>query len=104
MPLQEHEPELVLCQEQAHDGDQLHLPRGQRGGAGDGRPARTQVRAGTHHGVDDAAFNAALQMEDEDDNLGVAHTKDLVRVVGTALGRHITTLGPQGATGVRDAP
>jgi len=32
--------------------------------------------------VDDAAFNAALQMEDEEGNLG------------TALGRHITTLGP----------
>ena len=92
MPLQEHKPELVLRQEQAHAGDQLHLPRGQRGGAGDGRPARTQVRAGTHHGVDDAAFNAALQMEDKEGNLG------------TALGGHITTLGPQGATGVRDAP
>ena len=104
MPLQEHKPELVLRQEQAHAGDQLHLPRGQRGGAGDGRPARMQVRAGAHHSMDDAAFNAALQMEDEEGNLGVALTKDLVRIAGTALGRHITTMGPQGAAGVRDAP
>jgi len=58
----------------------------------------------THHGADDAAFNAALQMEDEEGNLGVALTKDLVRIAGTALGRHITTMGPQGAAGVRDAP
>jgi hypothetical protein len=49
----------------------------------------------THHGVDDAAFNAALHMEDEEGNLGVTLTKDLVRVVGTTLWRHITTLGPQ---------
>jgi hypothetical protein len=49
----------------------------------------------THHGVDDAAFNAALLMEDEECNLGVALTKDLVRVAGAALRRHITTLGPQ---------
>ncbi|CAD6219609.1 unnamed protein product [Miscanthus lutarioriparius] len=49
----------------------------------------------THHGADDAAFNAALQMEDEEGNLGVALTKDLVRVAGAALRRHITTLGPQ---------
>ena len=104
MPLQEHEPELVLRQEQAHAGDQLHLPRGQRGGAGDGRPTRTKVRAGAHHGVDDVAFDAALQMEDEEGNLGVALTKDLVRVASTTLRRHITTLGSQGATGVRDAP
>ena len=94
MPLQEHKPELVLRQEQAHAGDQLHLPRGQSGGAGDGRPARTQVRAGAHHSMDDAAFNAVLQMEDEEGNLGVALTKDLVHIAGTALGRHITTLGP----------
>lgn len=49
----------------------------------------------THHGADDAAFNAALQMEDEEGNLGVALTKDLVRVAGAALRRHITALGPQ---------
>ncbi|EER98791.1 hypothetical protein BDA96_02G189600 [Sorghum bicolor] len=49
----------------------------------------------THHGSDDAAFNAALQMEDEEGNLGVALTKDLVRVAGAALRRHITALGPR---------
>jgi 3-ketoacyl-CoA synthase len=49
----------------------------------------------THHGADDAAFHAATQMEDEKGNLGVALTKDLVRVAGAALRRHITTLGPR---------
>ncbi|KAJ1289400.1 hypothetical protein BS78_02G161500 [Paspalum vaginatum] len=49
----------------------------------------------THHGADDAAFNAALQMEDEEGNMGVALTKDLVRVAGAALRRHITALGPR---------
>jgi len=49
----------------------------------------------THHGADDAAFHAATQMEDERGNLGVALTKDLVRVAGAALRRHITALGPR---------
>ncbi|XP_025804132.1 3-ketoacyl-CoA synthase 17-like [Panicum hallii] len=49
----------------------------------------------THHGADDAAFHAATQMEDERGNQGVALTKDLVRVAGAALRRHITTLGPR---------
>ena len=47
----EHEPELVLRREQAHAGDELHLPGGQRGGAGDrrgGAARRRQVRAGAH--------------------------------------------------------
>nr|CAB3453207.1 unnamed protein product [Digitaria exilis] len=48
----------------------------------------------THHGADDAAFHAATQMEDEQGNQGVALTKDLVRVAGAALRRHITALGP----------
>jgi len=34
-------------------------------------------------------------MEDEEGNLGVAHTKDLVCVAGATLRRHITTLGLQ---------
>ncbi|CAL5074653.1 unnamed protein product [Urochloa decumbens] len=49
----------------------------------------------THHGADDAAFHAATQMEDDRGNLGVALTKDLVRVAGAALRRHITALGPR---------
>ncbi|KAL6655875.1 hypothetical protein ACP70R_006701 [Stipagrostis hirtigluma subsp. patula] len=48
----------------------------------------------THHGADDAAYNAAVQMEDEDGNVGVALTKDLVRVAGAGLRQHIATLGP----------
>ncbi|XP_072966715.1 3-ketoacyl-CoA synthase 17-like [Typha angustifolia] len=48
----------------------------------------------THHGADDAAYNAAIQMEDDDGNVGVALTKDLVRVAGTGLRSHITKLAP----------
>ncbi|GJM98995.1 hypothetical protein PR202_ga16051 [Eleusine coracana subsp. coracana] len=49
----------------------------------------------THHGADDAAYNAAVQMEDEEGNVGVALTKDLVRVAGAGLRQHIATLGPR---------
>ncbi|VAI17619.1 unnamed protein product [Triticum turgidum subsp. durum] len=48
----------------------------------------------THHGADDAAYNAAVQMEDEDGGVGVALTKDLVRVAGAGLRSHIATLAP----------
>ncbi|KAG8056516.1 hypothetical protein GUJ93_ZPchr0002g23265 [Zizania palustris] len=48
----------------------------------------------THHGADDAAFNAAVQMEDDEGNVGVALTKDLVRVAGAGLRQHIATLAP----------
>ena len=48
----------------------------------------------THHGADDAAYNAAVQMEDEDGMVGVALTKDLVRVAGAGLRSHISTLAP----------
>lgn len=48
----------------------------------------------THHGADDAAYNAAVQMEDEDGGVGVALTKDLVRVAGAGLRQHIATLAP----------
>jgi 3-ketoacyl-CoA synthase len=48
----------------------------------------------THHGADDAAYNAAVQMEDEDGMVGVALTKDLVRVAGAGLRQHISTLAP----------
>ncbi|CAA7410421.1 unnamed protein product [Spirodela intermedia] len=49
----------------------------------------------THHGTDDAAYGAALQQEDDCGNVGVALSKDLVRVAGAALRRHITTLAPR---------
>ncbi|WOL02985.1 hypothetical protein Cni_G11705 [Canna indica] len=49
----------------------------------------------THHGADDASYNAAIQMEDEDGNVGVALTKDLVRVAGAGLKSHITRLAPR---------
>ncbi|XP_010912872.1 3-ketoacyl-CoA synthase 11-like [Elaeis guineensis] len=49
----------------------------------------------THHGADDAAYNAAIQMEDEDGKVGVALTKDLVQVAGTGLTSHISTLAPR---------
>ncbi|CAA7409966.1 unnamed protein product [Spirodela intermedia] len=48
----------------------------------------------THHGADDAAYSTAVQKEDDCGNVGVALTKDLVRVDGAALRRHITTLAP----------
>ncbi|KAG6487631.1 hypothetical protein ZIOFF_056221 [Zingiber officinale] len=48
----------------------------------------------THHGADDAAYNAAIQMEDEDGQVGVALTKDLIRVAGAGLRSHITTIAP----------
>ncbi|KAJ3704699.1 hypothetical protein LUZ61_008404 [Rhynchospora tenuis] len=48
----------------------------------------------THHGADDSAYGAAIQMDDEDGMVGVALTKDLIRVAGTSLRRHISTLAP----------
>lgn len=49
----------------------------------------------THHGADDASYNAAIQQEDEEGNVGVALTKDLVRVAGNGLKNHISTLAPR---------
>ena len=49
----------------------------------------------THHGNDDAAYGAALQQEDQEGMVGVALTKDLVRVAGAALRNHIATLAPR---------
>ncbi|OAY77478.1 3-ketoacyl-CoA synthase 13-like [Ananas comosus] len=48
----------------------------------------------THHGAEDAAYNAAVQMEDEDGSVGMSLSKDLVRVAGAELRRHISTLAP----------
>ncbi|OVA10610.1 FAE1/Type III polyketide synthase-like protein [Macleaya cordata] len=49
----------------------------------------------THHGSDDSAYKAAFQMEDEMGNVGIALTKDLIRVAGVNLREHIKTLAPR---------
>jgi len=49
----------------------------------------------THHGADDASYNAAIQTEDEEGNVGVSLSKDLVRVAGAGLKNHISTLAPK---------
>ncbi|KAG0485035.1 hypothetical protein HPP92_009114 [Vanilla planifolia] len=49
----------------------------------------------THHGADDAAYNSAIQADDGVGGIGVALTKDLVRVAGTSLRAHISTLAPR---------
>ncbi|KAI0493833.1 hypothetical protein KFK09_023958 [Dendrobium nobile] len=48
----------------------------------------------THHGPDDAAYNAAMQADDDHGGIGVALTKDLVGVAGASLRSHISTLAP----------
>jgi 3-ketoacyl-CoA synthase len=48
----------------------------------------------SHHGADDSAYGAAIQMDDEEGMVGVALTKDLIRVAGTSLRHHISTLAP----------
>lgn len=49
----------------------------------------------THHGADDASYCAAFQEEDANGNVGVALTKDLIRVAGEGLREHIRTLAPR---------
>lgn len=49
----------------------------------------------THHGSDDAAYNAATQADDGEGGIGVALTKDLVRVAGASLRAHISNLAPR---------
>ncbi|PKA47621.1 putative 3-ketoacyl-CoA synthase 2 [Apostasia shenzhenica] len=49
----------------------------------------------THHGSDDAAYNAATQSDDGYGGIGVALTKDLVRVAGASLRSHISALAPR---------
>ncbi|MQM15392.1 hypothetical protein Taro_048335 [Colocasia esculenta] len=48
----------------------------------------------THHGADDASHGAAVQREDEAGAVGVALSKDLVRVAGAGLREHIRALAP----------
>nr|GMD36013.1 3-ketoacyl-CoA synthase 17-like [Ipomoea batatas] len=49
----------------------------------------------THHGADDGAYRAAFQEEDRDGLTGVSLTKDLIRVAGEGLRKHITILAPR---------
>ncbi|KAJ4794058.1 3-ketoacyl-CoA synthase [Rhynchospora pubera] len=49
----------------------------------------------THHGTDDSAYKAGYQMEDADGNLGIAISKDLVRVAAVGLKRHVSLLASQ---------
>ncbi|KAL9855269.1 3-ketoacyl-CoA synthase 20 [Arabidopsis thaliana] len=50
----------------------------------------------THKGSDDNAFNCVYQREDNDDNkqIGVSLSKNLMAIAGEALKTNITTLGP----------
>ncbi|KAL0414446.1 UNVERIFIED_CONTAM: 3-ketoacyl-CoA synthase 20 [Sesamum radiatum] len=48
----------------------------------------------THKGADDRAYRCAFQEEDEEGNLGVSLSRDLIPVAGEALQANITTLGP----------
>ncbi|XP_068653403.1 3-ketoacyl-CoA synthase 1-like [Aristolochia californica] len=49
----------------------------------------------THHGANDASYKAAFQEEDADGNMGVALTKDLIRVAAEGLRTHIRSLAPR---------
>ncbi|KAK9111162.1 hypothetical protein Scep_018681 [Stephania cephalantha] len=49
----------------------------------------------THHGADDASYEAALQREDGFGNPGVALTKDLIRVAAQGLKEHVRLLAPR---------
>ncbi|PKA53838.1 3-ketoacyl-CoA synthase 11 [Apostasia shenzhenica] len=48
----------------------------------------------THKGADDKCFSCVTQEEDQEGNIGVSLSKDLMAVAGDALKTNITTLGP----------
>ncbi|KAI3790765.1 hypothetical protein L2E82_04054 [Cichorium intybus] len=48
----------------------------------------------THKGADDKCYSCVFQEEDNEKNIGVALSKDLMAVAGEALKTNITTLGP----------
>ncbi|PIN16608.1 Very-long-chain 3-oxoacyl-CoA synthase [Handroanthus impetiginosus] len=48
----------------------------------------------THKGADDRAYRCIFQEEDEEGNLGISLSKDLMAIAGEALQANITTLGP----------
>lgn len=49
----------------------------------------------THDGADDGAYRAAFQEEDEKGINGISLTKDLIRVAGMSLRKHIKILAPR---------
>ncbi|KAJ6796639.1 putative 3-ketoacyl-CoA synthase 6 [Iris pallida] len=48
----------------------------------------------THKGGEDSAYRCVYQEEDAEGHVGVALSKDLMRIAGQALKSNITTLGP----------
>jgi 3-ketoacyl-CoA synthase len=48
----------------------------------------------THMGQDDGHYNCVMQKEDSGGRVGIALSKDLMRIAGHALKANITTLGP----------
>ncbi|KAI9123138.1 hypothetical protein K1719_006027 [Acacia pycnantha] len=48
----------------------------------------------THKGTEDKAYSCVFQQEDDNKNIGVSLSKDLMAVAGEALKANITTLGP----------
>jgi len=48
----------------------------------------------THLGASDAAYSCIFQCEDDEHNIGVRLTKELMAVAGEALKINVTTLGP----------
>ncbi|KAJ7562866.1 hypothetical protein O6H91_03G086900 [Diphasiastrum complanatum] len=48
----------------------------------------------THKGAEDKSYQCVYQEEDDDHNIGVALSKDLMAMAGDALKTNITTLGP----------
>lgn len=48
----------------------------------------------THNGADDASYRAAYQEEDTNGTVGVGLKKDLIRVAGVGLRKHIHLLAP----------
>ncbi|GMH37214.1 hypothetical protein BSKO_05087 [Bryopsis sp. KO-2023] len=48
----------------------------------------------THIGANDAAYTCVYQMEDDEGNVGVKLSKELMSIAGESLKANITTLGP----------
>ncbi|CAL9173335.1 unnamed protein product [Musa hybrid cultivar] len=48
----------------------------------------------THKGADESSYNCVFQHEDDEGKVGVALSKDLMKVAGDALKANITALGP----------
>lgn len=48
----------------------------------------------THNGADDASYNCVSSTEDEEGNIGISLSRDLMRAAGAVLKDNITTLAP----------